>query len=639
VLVVVVAAGLGSEAAAKGGHRATPDLSTRHGVAVYLRSLGLNPAGFVIQRGARNYAGPACPGKRWNCTKATRVVQIAKSGARATANVADCGGALDVNVVQTASSGGNSFTCNQSTSQNSESVVLVQKTSSTGKTVNKNIASITQSISQSGTAGTQTGTQVAKITQNNDSGPNQNTLSQSINQSFNDDPTQTISQSQTASQTFAVSQCALSQTIQDSGNPSCDTTSPPVMKGSASSSVTQSVSQTANANAATAGSQYQESTMDGHVHQWNNSNATSSVSQSENQQLYALGSGVLQTQKGPMGVTPSKHLSRGRALAGGLSCCSNQGTNPSDTFSVTQSSSQHATSGTQAAAVALAPFLASVQPSGPNWHSDELQTAICEQVSGSCTRSQSENGNGATVTGNGTKKNFCSNGVCSDGQNIAAAVSPTTDTVPVSGGTATVGAHLVRSDTNAVLPGQDVTFTINGTPMCTARTQTDGNASCTLALTPGSYSINRSFAGAGPFEPSSVDGTLIVFAYLSQGAFVISDANAVVGPGTVTFFSTKNWPPLNPLTPSAPNSFQGFADLLSWTPPTCPTSGTWTLTGNVPLPVGPLPSYMAVLATTSVSKTGSSITGNVTKIVVVQTGSYTLGSSGTGTGTVVRVAC
>src|SRR5207244_13305803 len=116
------------------------------------------PAGCVIQRGARNYAGPACPGKRWNCTKATRVVQIAKSGSRAAANVADCGGVLDYSVVQIASSGGNTLTCNQSTSQSFESVVAIQKTPTTGKTVNKNIASVTQSISQSGTAGTQTGT-------------------------------------------------------------------------------------------------------------------------------------------------------------------------------------------------------------------------------------------------------------------------------------------------------------------------------------------------------------------------------------------------------------------------------------------------------------------------------------------------
>jgi hypothetical protein len=53
-----------------------PDLSTMPRIKSYLRSLGLDPSGFVIQRGAKNYAGPNCPGASWNCTTAPRVVQI-----------------------------------------------------------------------------------------------------------------------------------------------------------------------------------------------------------------------------------------------------------------------------------------------------------------------------------------------------------------------------------------------------------------------------------------------------------------------------------------------------------------------------------------------------------------------------------
>jgi hypothetical protein len=57
------------------------DVSTKAAVVHYLRSIHVNPKGVVIQRGARNYAGPNCPGKRWTCasTKHT-VVQIAKRG-------------------------------------------------------------------------------------------------------------------------------------------------------------------------------------------------------------------------------------------------------------------------------------------------------------------------------------------------------------------------------------------------------------------------------------------------------------------------------------------------------------------------------------------------------------------------------
>ena len=60
-----------------------PDLSTRGAVMKYVRSLGVDPTGLVIQRGARNYAGPNCPGPNWNCTRASKVVQIAAPLARA----------------------------------------------------------------------------------------------------------------------------------------------------------------------------------------------------------------------------------------------------------------------------------------------------------------------------------------------------------------------------------------------------------------------------------------------------------------------------------------------------------------------------------------------------------------------------
>src|SRR5437879_1191084 len=59
-----------------GGGTAKIDLLTRAGVTQYLVSHGIDPAGIVIQRGARNYAGPNCPGKGWTCSHAARVVQI-----------------------------------------------------------------------------------------------------------------------------------------------------------------------------------------------------------------------------------------------------------------------------------------------------------------------------------------------------------------------------------------------------------------------------------------------------------------------------------------------------------------------------------------------------------------------------------
>jgi hypothetical protein len=56
------------------------DLSTQEAIDQYLLSLGVDPSTVLVQRGAWNYAGPTCPGLGWNCTTATRVVQIATGG-------------------------------------------------------------------------------------------------------------------------------------------------------------------------------------------------------------------------------------------------------------------------------------------------------------------------------------------------------------------------------------------------------------------------------------------------------------------------------------------------------------------------------------------------------------------------------
>ena len=72
VCLTAVLAFIGSAAAMP----SSPDLATKAGVARYLKSLGVDPAGVVVQRGARNYAGPNCPGRGWRCTQATRVLQL-----------------------------------------------------------------------------------------------------------------------------------------------------------------------------------------------------------------------------------------------------------------------------------------------------------------------------------------------------------------------------------------------------------------------------------------------------------------------------------------------------------------------------------------------------------------------------------
>src|SRR5215217_4473703 len=88
IAAAVIAVAGGSSATGGVARPAAADLSTRQGAVSYLRSLGLSPDGFVVQRGTRNYAGPKCPGKGWTCTSSTRVLQISTAGT----NVGNCNG-------------------------------------------------------------------------------------------------------------------------------------------------------------------------------------------------------------------------------------------------------------------------------------------------------------------------------------------------------------------------------------------------------------------------------------------------------------------------------------------------------------------------------------------------------------------
>jgi hypothetical protein len=78
-VVLVAAIGLSSAAGAASQQvtsAAPARLTTHAAAAAYLRSLGLDPASVVVQRGEKNYAGPQCPGAGWNCTSAKQVLQV-----------------------------------------------------------------------------------------------------------------------------------------------------------------------------------------------------------------------------------------------------------------------------------------------------------------------------------------------------------------------------------------------------------------------------------------------------------------------------------------------------------------------------------------------------------------------------------
>jgi hypothetical protein len=160
------------------------NLSTNEGVAAYLSSMGLNAKGFVIQRGRLNYAGPKCPGRKWKCTKNTKVVQVAKG--KHGRNRVDCDGSLTQTtnavsciVVQNAPSGKNKARCSLEARDVTPVVLTCQITQT--NTDGDNVARVTERVAQRDGA-SQLATLNAQVTQVNGTGDNESDVTQTIDQ-------------------------------------------------------------------------------------------------------------------------------------------------------------------------------------------------------------------------------------------------------------------------------------------------------------------------------------------------------------------------------------------------------------------------------------------------------------------------
>lgn len=136
----------------------------------------------------------------------------------------------------------------------------------------------------------------------------------------------------------------------------------------------------------------------------------------------------------------------------------------------------------------------------------------------------------------------------------------------------------------------------------------------------------------------AVTGLTFVASAMADGSFVIGDGNAAVG-APVTFWGAQWWMANTLSGGLAPASFKGFAN----TPEGSPACGTnWsTRPGNSSgPPPGPLPELIDVIVTSHVTKSGSTISGDTQKVVVVKTDSgYASDPGHAGTGTVVEVVC
>jgi hypothetical protein len=374
--VIAVAALITSAGAATSATPKKFNLSTHSGAIKYLKSIGVDPKGVVIQRGARNYAGPSCPGRRWRCTRATRVFQIAAGGGTnqfvcsdasqtATSTVTSNTDPLDCEITQISSTADNSATCveGESTNPATETCVIVQ-TNSTGN----NIATVSQKIAQNSGA-TQTASQSSSIDQQNGSAAGSGANTATVTQAINQNTSAAGDQMQTANQTSCVKQHGV-----EVSDPCFDSFPPVLSSGVDSSDVTQTVNQNGSANKKS--SQTQNDDITGHVTQQTTGLATNQNTQSEHQN--EVGGNGNQNQFGP------------------LTCCTDQGSNPGDTYNITQTANQNASS-------------------GPNANQSDVLIGECS-TTGDCMVGQSANENGTSAKNSCTGM-FCSVGIaCSAGE-------------------------------------------------------------------------------------------------------------------------------------------------------------------------------------------------------------------------------
>jgi hypothetical protein len=134
---------------------------------------------------------------------------------------------------------------------------------------------------------------------------------------------------------------------------------------------------------------------------------------------------------------------------------------------------------------------------------------------------------------------------------------------------------------------------------------------------------------------AAINGSLAGY-FATGGAFVIGDQNAV--PSSNVEFWGAQWAQNNPLSGgSAPASFKGFEN--SSLSPTCGSSWA-TDPGNSSDPPASIPSDMEVVVSDHVTKSGSTISGNVVHIVMVHTNPGYQGNPGhPGTGMVISQIC
>jgi hypothetical protein len=154
------------------------------------RHTDIDPSRVVIQRGKRNYAGPNCPGRAWNCTTARQVVQISldddddgnndNGGGANTFSCEPSAGPDNPCVVIQPGTGGNNYAeCVQRTNDMSV-VALSCSITQTNIMFGSNTARIEQDANHSSAGGVQNVTETAVLTQTAVNGNNRAVVVQDV---------------------------------------------------------------------------------------------------------------------------------------------------------------------------------------------------------------------------------------------------------------------------------------------------------------------------------------------------------------------------------------------------------------------------------------------------------------------------
>jgi hypothetical protein len=248
-------------------------------------------------------------------------------------------------------------------------------------------------------------------------------------------------------------------------------------------------------------------------------------------------------------------------------------------------------------------------------------------LAGAATFSSANAGTNLAVTATG----ITLSGAAAGDYQLSATTAVTTANITPAAATITLGSLLLAYNGKALPVSATVTPAICGPASVTYA------GSATAPVNPGSYAVAASLANTSCTGPNA-SGTLIVYAYLTSGSFVIGDISAAKG-GTQTFWGAQ-WAKSNQLSRgNPPANFKGFADQTGTNPPQC--GGLWSGNpGNSSNPPASIPAYMAVIVATTANQYGSSINGDISQIVIVKTNAgYANDPGHTGTGTIVAQLC